>query len=1059
MWCISFRFLVAFFALWSILDQAQGQSPVTHSDILIGNQQWLAGNYESAYFHYQSARNEALAHSDTEVLAYALTFSGKYLSRMGRTEEATATIDSAVTLRDSLHPAGILARREKADLFMAQGDFEQGVALHRANAQIAEALPSKLDSIKAICFHTMGTTSMIMEQWDSAMYWSERALDIRKDILPPDHIYLAFGENLIGSVYLMKESYEEAKPHVIRSIEITEKRFGPTHPQVLKMKANLAILYTDLGESREALAIYESCLPYLDKVQQDGQIVTLLNLGSTYMTLRDFPEALATFDQVEQIIDQYPDVIPIAPVYISGERATIFLELDEPEKALYHVNQALEQQTKLYGPESNQLQQEFLRKGSILTQLNRYSEASEALDEALRLSEVFLGPNAVNRARVFEWYGELWMKQAEPDQALAYYKQANEVYAGSEVQWNLADTHTKMAEAWQLKGNPDSARTAYNQAWKYISPELAFNMSPTREVFKFWDVPPMRDLLLSMGDFHRRDTSNISSLKAALTCYELALAVADSQRYYYASDASREFLISRLIPEYETILHLCWMLSRKPRGDIYFEKAFSLAEKSKAANLRDYLRGKRALAFAGVPEEMVAQEREFRRKLAQLSGPDLSREKIDEKRKLRVAYQAFLHKLQVEYPSYYQLRYTNQEVSFSRIMAELTDDDCLYSYFMGDSALFIFRIGLAGVNMSRISFAKEPVKDLLASWTSIISTKPDVGIESLQQIANQPHQLSKLLLPDYHSGDHLTIIPDAALGYLPFETLLSDLPQEDDFRKWPWIWKTSTISYIYAAEIWLQQRKNKRTDKSAAYVGFAPDFQGDQLASTRSDLGALAYNKAEVEQAAEWMKGQPFTGSMASEVQVKQSNGHHLVRHFATHAVADLNNRMNSRLFLHPGNDSLEDGILYMHELYGLRLPSPLTVLSACQTGQGPLLRGEGIMSLARAFQYAGSQRVLTTLWHADDKSSADLSTSFFRSVSQGIPVEAALQQSRGEFFENADAFHGQPYFWGNFVLIGDRGVIEMENRPWVIYGGIILLAILIIVGIKWMKGRYRKLS
>ena len=194
-------------------------------------------------------------------------------------------------------------------------------------------------------------------------------------------------------------------------------------------------------------------------------------------------------------------------------------------------------------------------------------------------------------------------------------------------------------------------------------------------------------------------------------------------------------------------------------------------------------------------------------------------------------------------------------------------------------------------------------------------------------------------------------------------------------------------------------------------------------------MGTLSYNQQEIEQAATLWPGQVWLGDQASEQHLKDLNakGPYLL-HFATHALAEDKNPMLARLYLSTDTAHAQDGILHGYEIYGLRLPSKLTVLSACQTGLGPLARGEGIMSLARAFRYAGSEQLLTTLWTTDDRSAAKISAHFFEGLKSGARPSEALTESQRQYFSQADPFHRHPFFWGGMVLIGADEVIE---SPW----------------------------
>jgi len=143
--------------------------------------------------------------------------------------------------------------------------------------------------------------------------------------------------------------------------------------------------------------------------------------------------------------------------------------------------------------------------------------------------------------------------------------------------------------------------------------------------------------------------------------------------------------------------------------------------------------------------------------------------------------------------------------------------------------------------------------------------------------------------------------------------------------------------------------------------------------------------------------------------------------HFATHGIVDQVRPGLSGIIL-----SLYDergrgtpGFLRLHDIYNLNLPVDLVVLSACSTGVGKEIVGEGLIGLVRGFMYAGSRRVLATLWKVDDEASSELMTRFYRGVLQrGLGPAAALREAQLEM--SRDPRWADPFYWAPFVLDGD---------------------------------------
>ena len=155
------------------------------------------------------------------------------------------------------------------------------------------------------------------------------------------------------------------------------------------------------------------------------------------------------------------------------------------------------------------------------------------------------------------------------------------------------------------------------------------------------------------------------------------------------------------------------------------------------------------------------------------------------------------------------------------------------------------------------------------------------------------------------------------------------------------------------------------------------------------------------------------------------------VVHFATHAVIDPERPDLSGLVLSLADESgaPQDGFLRLHEVYSLALPAELVVLSACQTGLGRELAGEGLVGLTHGFLHAGARGVIHSLWSVDDRATAELMRRFYRHLlTEGRSAAAALRMAQNEMAEDPEL--GVPYYWSGFVLLGDWRSTASDDDP-----------------------------
>ena len=142
--------------------------------------------------------------------------------------------------------------------------------------------------------------------------------------------------------------------------------------------------------------------------------------------------------------------------------------------------------------------------------------------------------------------------------------------------------------------------------------------------------------------------------------------------------------------------------------------------------------------------------------------------------------------------------------------------------------------------------------------------------------------------------------------------------------------------------------------------------------------------------------------------------------HFATHSFLDEIRPGRSGILLSRAPQSLEDGILQMGEIMRLKMNADLVTLSACSTGLGKLVNGEGVLGLTRAFFYAGARNVAVLLWNVNDFATATLMVSFYRHLTRGVPESEALRQAKLSLLHSSQPRWHHPYFWAAFVIEGE---------------------------------------
>jgi CHAT domain-containing protein len=170
------------------------------------------------------------------------------------------------------------------------------------------------------------------------------------------------------------------------------------------------------------------------------------------------------------------------------------------------------------------------------------------------------------------------------------------------------------------------------------------------------------------------------------------------------------------------------------------------------------------------------------------------------------------------------------------------------------------------------------------------------------------------------------------------------------------------------------------------------------------------------------------------------------------HTVIDDNNPLYSKLVFYSDSAYSDDGLLTTNEIFGLKLKASLAVLSSCSSGEGEFKRGEGVLSLARGFFYAGCPSLIMTLWKVEDESGLTLMKYFYKYLRKGYSKPKALQKAKIEYLKTVPQEKQNPFYWSAYISIGNPSAIYYPQ--WL---KILPFTILILIFYFFYKLRKRK--
>ena len=505
---------------------------------------------------------------------------------------------------------------------------------------------------------------------------------------------------------------------------------------------------------------------------------------------------------------------------------------------------------------------------------------------------------------------------------------------------------------------------------------------------------------------------------AALTYTEEAAVLAEATRSQIADPtlrASNNALGAERVRRHTELL---MTLHRKDPEGGYGERAFQVAERARARTLAEMIDDSTAYRNEVLPVAEAEREEKLLNTIATIQR-ELFREGMARAR--QATLRAQLREAESEYDLFQaglgraKARALAEPMDAARLRADYLDADAaLVEYALGEAesyAWVVTKEGLQSVTLPGRAAIEKRVEGLRAVLARPVSAlTAGAGMAAVEREAGELRRMLVAPLEAHWRGKkRLIVVPDGALGYVPFEALgLLD---------------RVAIRYAPSASALAALRRRARVAPERALFGMADPVIGAGVAAERGFVFAQLPNARSEVQALGALFGSAGTrilmGAEANEKNLKTEalSGYRYL-HFATHGYFVEENQGRSGLVLAKGGT--DDGFLQAREIFGLKLNADVVTLSACQSGLGKLLAGEGVMGLPRAFFYAGAQSVVVSLWNVNDAATAELMKTFYAGMKAGLGGAEALRRAKVSLAKGANRAWRHPYFWASFVFVGE---------------------------------------
>lgn len=840
--------------------------------------------------------------------------------------------------------------------------------------------------------------------------------------------------------------------------------------------------YYQLGNYPEALAHleknYTAIPPKEDQLSAYNLEIlnsTLLYEGAIYKQSGDYQQAIEKYNQAlhyEQLAAQKRENKPrVALIY--KHLAECYEAVEDTQKAGAHYESAYHDFLPEYNVDPQKHKNTAITisnaVGRYYSQQGNFEKAQEFLQQSLSLSE---GKQDPMNKETFLLLGAMYQQQKDYAKAADYLE--NALQLRQSIHGNrhpkVIEANVALADLYAAQNELPKAlnyiQTALNSAAEGFTPQNKYDNPPTNDLQASNEciatLGKKAELLLKMHQNTLATTDTEASKNLLLKAFEsaeLAIALQDKLRQLYDAHTDKQLLMARTYPILESGIATCHDLYAATNEQHYLHTAFEWMEKGKSMVLREALHHTKAKQFAGIPPTLLTQmdsltgqiaffEQEIERRYdsnkqwTAVSASKRTQKLLNHVAQTKEEYRQLVAHLENTYPDYYQLKYNQETPRLADLQAQFVGpDEAILEYFVGESDIFALLITQSEAEL--IKLAKDfPLEQQITQFSQGIygyhqsaatEQNEQVDIQLRQQYNEAAYLLfSKIFAPiaQQHSlPDKLLIIPDGILGYLPFDCLLSAPTKTiNRFDQHPFLLLDHQITYDYSLALHLLNHKQSEADASNL-LALAPSFEGPSnlMASRENVLAPLPNNGTEIAAIRKITGGDLLNAGQATKQNFLKKVANYSLLHFATHGILDDQNVNNSFLAFTDTDSSEHNNRLYLGELYNMRLRADMAVLSACNTGTGKLRKGEGIVSLARGFSYAGVPSIIASLWTANDEATPLLMTSFYTYLKQGQAKGEALRAAKIAAIQNGgDMAH--PYFWGAFIPIGNMQPLHFNN-------------------------------
>lgn len=947
------------------------------------NEYYKRGQYDSAAYFYQKSLEEGTDQNRLEVLhALIETYlkSGDYN-------------DAFNLLVNAFSEANNPYWRNKLLVLQAKNHFSNGDP-QRAIDIISPLWTSIVEiEVRADALNTLAKSQVWVGELESAKIFNSKADSLIQLLADQPPILMGDIHNVSGILFYFQGEYDKAIQAFKLALDAKKKVLYEFNPDVVSFYGNIGVMYKNKSQYEKALEYYgyEFEHLYTRLGEYHPHIATsYLNIGAILHAKGSHQLAIEAFEKALEIRTELMGADHALTLEIYEWLGNVNAAIGNNEIAEAQFRQVLEGRKKLFGENNHYTSLTFYNVGEILFFQKKYAESIPFFEKAIQIGE-----------EIYE--------EASPD---------------------LASNYNGLGESLLMLNQIDDAKKNFYLAIEQSVPGFLWNgeSNVVPDVIVYLRFSEIFQSLIGLAKTYSLEGDN-QKLLVAKDCIKAAEKVLTEERNGFTEDKDRIMISAYAKQLAEVAISVEYKLLEQTNDPTCRQEIFRWSEWPKSSALLSSVSDNRAKEVSEIPDSLLALELKYRLMKDSLHNILISAEPEELKDikteifDLSQKHSSLIDYLESNFPKYARQKYGARPAAIEDVQLKLSKEakrkNLLTYHYGGDGELVIQLVKSDTIYQQRIldETLIEKIQDLRHRL---------LNQNEIDTLSNKIYQT--VLGPiegKIEANVDLVIVTGAVLSHLPFDLLIDDQGR--------FLCEKYNICYAVSSTLYANNEKPKRKNQ-LKLIAYVPEFNPNPDSVSRSadiilkdnTLNPLKGAKEESKLIVDLFSGKLKSGLEATERNFKEEAANFDIIHLATHSIVNESNFDYTKMIME--QDEMEDGHLHAFEIVNMNLNAQLVTLSACNTGFGKIRKGEGVMSLSRAFAYAGVPATVVSLWPASDKSTPELMKYFYQNLKEGQRKSEALNNARKEYLATATGKARHPFYWGGFVVIGDDSPITSEN-------------------------------